>query len=346
MANTTNSTTLYMRNDHITIAICTLSIAAIALGIPGNILIIHAVRSRKQMQNARNYFIVSLACTNIVALLTSVPFYTLNFAQILYYMPEAVCHTFMPAGSVLVIVSVYTHVAIALERRRAIVFPFLPKPSPRRIKTFIAIIWAVPVTVIGPVAYYFSKLFSGYSCLLPNDDLREEYLKAYFMTFVVINFVIPLAVIVWSYRQIVHALKQNIASIEELAETNVAVALRLKNQRRVVNCLITLVSTFVALTFPFHLALILIVVKKTLDLYITSIFSVITLCIHFMLYALNPIILYVSSTEYRLAFNETSKLWKNCFCRVFSCFKKSKSLNGDSSNTFPSVIVLSIKQRT
>ena len=309
MATTTNYTTIDMRENQISIAMCTISIAVITLGLPGNILIIHVVRCRKQMQNTRNYFIVSLACTDIVALMISVPFYTINYAHILSYMPEAVCKTLLPTGNVLVVVSVYTHVAIALERRRAILFPLLPKPSPRTIKTFIALIWLVPVIVFGLTVYYFSQLYGGSFCCYRLDH-GVAYLKAFFVFFVLTNFVIPLAILTWSYRQIVRALKQSIASTKELMETNAAVALRLKNQRKVVNCLITLVCSFLALTFPFYSSLMLVTFIK-MTYFVT--FHVIALCINFMLFSLNPIILYVSSTEYRLGFNETFKKWKNFF---------------------------------
>ena len=139
-SSTTNRTTLDTGNAHLKIAMSTISIVAILLGILDNILIIHAVRSGKQMQNARNHFFVSLACSDIVVLLMFVPFAALNIGHVLRYMSEVVCKTLMPTGSVMVVISLYTHVAIALERCRAIVFPLLPKPSPRTIKTFIAII--------------------------------------------------------------------------------------------------------------------------------------------------------------------------------------------------------------
>ena len=64
----------------------------------------------------------------------------------------------------------------------------------------------------------------------------------------------------------------------------------------------------------------------TFDLFSISIFTTITLCIKFMIFSLNPIILYVSSTEYRLAFKETLESLKKFFFRVFSCFNKSKFL--------------------
>ena len=277
------------------------------------------------MQNTRNYFIMSLACTDIVALMISVPFYTINYAHILSYMPEAVCKTLLPTGNVLVVVSVYTHVAIALERRRAILFPLLPKPSPRTIKTFIALIWLVPVIVFGSTVYYFSQLYWGSFCSY-RIDLGVAYLKAFFLFFVVTNFVIPLATLILSYRQIVRALKQNIAPTEELAETNAAFALRLKNQRKVVNCLIALVCAFVTLKFPFYSSLMLVTFKKSMYFFT---FHVIALCLHFILFTLNPIILYISSTEYRSAFNDTFKKWKNLLCRIFRCFITTMCLNGD-----------------
>ena len=309
----TNHTTL-----DVGIALCTFSVAAILLGVPGNILIIRAVRNRKSMQNARNHFIVSLACSDIISLLVFVPFASLNTGHVLRDMPEVVCKTLMPTVYFLLVISVCSHVAIALERRRAIVFPLLPKPSPRRIKTFIAIIWLVPTLIIAPILYQTSQVSLGYcSTFSLLNEPKEVYMKGVAITATASIFVIPLGVLVWSYRQIIRTLKQNTVSIKELVNTNAAVALRLKNQRKVVNCLITLVCAFVALNFPNYLAAIIIVFTKTLDSYIIFTFGVVSLCIHFMLYTLNPIILYVSSTEYRLAFNETFNMWKNFFCRIY-----------------------------
>ena len=95
-SRTTNRTTLGTgKTTFRMIAMYTISTAAIVLGIPGNTLINHAVRSRKQMQNARNYFIVNLASSDVIALLISVPFATLIFGHVLRYMPEAVCKSLL-----------------------------------------------------------------------------------------------------------------------------------------------------------------------------------------------------------------------------------------------------------
>ena len=337
------SNTTTTNHSSLKIAMFTSAIAAILLEIPSTILIICAVRNRKEMQNARNYFIVSLACSDIVSLLISVLFSTLNFGNVLPYMTKAVCKTFMPTGGIVAIISVYTHVAIALERRRAIVFPLLPKPSPRRIKTFIAIIWLVPVLIIAPIYYQIDKELLGHSCKFNIMNGPEEaYLKVFVLTGMASIFVIPFGVLTLSYQQIIRTLKQNTASIKDLVETNAVVALRLKNQRKVVNCLITLVCAFVVLTFPFNFATILVVFIKTLESYFTFTFSVITLCIYFMIFLLNPLILCVSSTEFRVAFNETLEYWQNFFCRMFFCFNKSKSLTSEPSKTSPVVITLAI----
>ena len=346
IASATNRTTLDLRNIHASIAMSTISIVAILLGIPGNILIIHAVRSQKQMQNARNHFIVSLACSDLVALLISVPFSTLNFGHVVPYMPEALCRTLIPTSSVVVVVSVYTRVAIALERRRAIVFPPLPKPSPRTIKIFIAIIWLMPVLILSPIYYQMGKVLLGHSCKANIFNGADEgKMRAFFLIGAISIFVIPLGVLTWSYQQIIRTLRQNTASIKHLVETNAAVALRLKNQRKVVNSLITLVCTFIAFYSPFYLANFLMVFMKTLESYFIFTFSAITLCIHFMIFSLNPIILYVCSTEYRLSFNETLEFWQNLFCRIFSYFHKSNSLNGKHLKEPSFVIALSMKNK-
>ena len=345
-ASTTNRTKFYVGNTQITVAMCTISIAAVVFGLPGNILIIHAVRSRKKMQNARNYFIVSLACSDLVALLTTVPFSTLNFGNVVRNMPEVLCRTLVPTSSVVVAISVYTHVAIALERRRAIVFPLLPKPSPRRIKIFIAIIWLVPVLILSPIYYQIGKVLLGQSCKANTlNGVDESYRRAFILIGTASIFVIPLGVLTWSYRQIIRTLRQNTASIKHLVETSTAVALRLKNQRKVVNSLITLVCTFTAFYFPFYLANFLMVFMKTFESYFIVTFSAITLCIHFMIFSLNPIILYASSNEYRLAFNETLEFLQNLFCRIFLYFHKRKSFFAKHLKEPPFVIALSIKNK-
>ena len=76
----------FMWEIPITVTMCTLSIVAVVYGLPGNILIILTARSRKQMRNARNHFIVSLACSDIIALLISIPFSMMNNGQFLSYM--------------------------------------------------------------------------------------------------------------------------------------------------------------------------------------------------------------------------------------------------------------------
>ena len=106
------------------------------------------------------------------------------------------CKTLLPTSILVVIVSVYTYVAIALERRRAIVFPLLPKPSSGRIKIFIAIIWLVPALLMTPLYYHFCKLSLGYFYTLSSSILNgseETYTRAFVITATVSIFVVPLS---------------------------------------------------------------------------------------------------------------------------------------------------------
>ena len=85
---------------------------------------------------------------------------------------------------------------------------------------------------------------------------------------------------------------------------------------------------------------------KSLESFFIVTFSAITLCIYFMIFSINPIILYVCSTEYRLSFNETFEFWqKSVSCGIFSCFNKSKSLAGKISKEPAFVIAFSMKNK-
>ena len=171
----------------------------------------------------------------------------------------------------------------------------------------------------------------------------EVCARAFAITVTTSSLVIPLGVLTWSYRQIIHTLKQNAAAIEELAEANAAVALQFKKQRKVVTSLLILVCAFIILITSFSIVCLLCFVGyEKMGSLASQRYGLIGASIYYMVYALNPVILYISSTEYRLAFNDTFKVWKNLFGRTFSCYNKSKSLTEVRSKAFPSVIVLSV----
>lgn len=342
--NNTSRTATISPDVTIQVAVCTFSVSAVVLGLPGNFLLIHAVRSRKQMQNDKNYFIVSLACSDLAGLLIAVPFLTLNYGNFSLYMPEVLCKVLPPAGSVMLAISMYTHVAIALERRRAIVFPLLPKPSPRRIKIFIWTIWLVPLLVLGPTTSYFHGSHSLVFCTI-HRKLRNEFMITYLAGIPTVVFFIPLGIIIWAYRQVIYALKQNVIPSEG-SESNFAVMARIKNHQKVINSLIALACIFTALTFPFCIVNILIALfingPPKASLVLGSAFPI-TLSIHFTTYVLNPVTLYTTSTDYRTAINESFNVWRNIFCKKCCHCKNKGSLNNEEHcNTVPGVIVLSV----
>ena len=116
-----------------------------------------------------------------------------------------------------------------------------------------------------------------------------------------------------------------------------------ENQRKVVSSLLILVCAFLTLITSFsRVGLLWFAGYETMVSSAIHPYQLVTSSIYNMVYALNPVILCISSTGYRLAFKETFKMWKNLFGRTFSCYDKSETLNGERSKRFPSVIVLSV----
>ena len=291
------------------------------VGAPGSILIIHSVLVRRSLQNPRNYFIVNLACSDITTLLTFFPFYTSNIAQFLPFMPQVLCKIGMTSSVVLVTVSVSTHVAIALERRRAIVFPLLPKPSSKKIKIIILIIWTVSI-IVSSHTLYLGTVYDGNVCGW-NLNLKT-YAEFFFWFYGATRFLLPVGILTGSYWQIIHTLRKNKGQAE-ISLGNKAITRRFKNQRKAVRCLMALVSAFVLLNLPFNTGLVFFMrMTKFIDRITITYYLIITLCINFMVFALNPIILYLGSTEYHLAFNETFKQWMVFCCKMFSCCNENK----------------------
>ena len=331
-----NGTDFFLLSHDISYLMGSISIVAFAVGAPGNILIIHSVRVRRNMQNPRNYFILNLACCDIILLLFFVPLSMIYGSLIPYNMPEFMCKTVMATFSVLTTVSMCTHVAIALERRRAIVFPLLPKPNSKTIKVIIFIVWIVSATAFFPVVFYLSGVYKGSFCALKYGT---HYYKIWIVVFPIVSYAVPIGVMTWAYQQIICGLRHRDAPTNSSAMVNEeAVARRLKNQRKTVKCLIALVCSFVLLTFPNIVVVIIITfIGKYSHIFVR--YTLITVCINFMIFAVNPIILYLGSMEYRTAFNETFKRWMICSSNMFS-YNKRKALT-KSRPTSPSVIVLS-----
>lgn len=283
----------------------TVSCLSVLLGLPGNSILIHALRTRiKQKRAAMSRFILNLASTDLSALLTYVPFYTMMYGKNNLMTPVVLCKLMDSVMCVLVTVSMYTHVAIAVERRRAIVFPLHPKPSPRKVKICLWFIWMIPSVVFG-TSLPITNLGNRISCTLELKGVSAINKAIYLLLAPSLLFLFPVGLILWAYGHITFKLKRNRIPSEDL-RNNSAVIVRVKKQRKVLRTLKSLAVIFIATIFSFFMIHILMYFFEgsSREFFWLKKFFPFILSIHFSIYALNPVVLYISSNDYRNAFND------------------------------------------
>lgn len=176
-------------------------ITIIAIG--GNGVVCYLVYAYKRMHTVPNYFIVNLACSDIIMAVFCIPF--TSVANLLNYWPfgELMCPTVSYIQMVAVFLSAYTLVSMSVDRYIVIVHPFKRRITTKQTAFVICGIWifslAIPLpTVIQSRVEYFSNT-SG-QCLESWDDNSKKY--AYSLGIMILHYFGPLAILMFSYCRI------------------------------------------------------------------------------------------------------------------------------------------------
>lgn len=137
------------------------------LSIGGNVIVCYIVVAYQRMRTVTNYFIVNLACSDILMSVLCIPLtFTANLLVEYWPFGHFMCPVVTYAQVVTVFLSAFTLVAISLDRFRAIICPLRPKLTTRQAVVVIALIWAFSLAVPLPVALF--------SRIIQRPDLHGE----------------------------------------------------------------------------------------------------------------------------------------------------------------------------
>ena len=171
------------------------------LSLVGNVALLAVVYSQLPYQLVKNYsyLILNLAISDILLAISSIPF---DIAQKIkrpeFPFGAAMCKILWPLQTVCGMSSIFTVGALSYHRYRLVVRPFNGKIRRRFIVLIIISIWVLPVILAG-APYSFALRFdpNTSSC---NEEWAPatEKAKLGFTTYLfVIQYVLPLALIVW-----------------------------------------------------------------------------------------------------------------------------------------------------
>ncbi|XP_041565480.1 RYamide receptor isoform X2 [Drosophila elegans] len=224
----------------------------------GNGTVCYIVQSTPRMRTVTNYFIASLALGDILMSLFCVPSSFISLF-ILNYWPFGVvlCHFVNYSQAVSVLVTAYTLVAISIDRYIAIMWPLRPRITKRYAKLIISGVWfvalatALPIPIVSgldiPRSPWHEKC-EKYICREIWPSRTQEYY--YTLSLFALQFVVPLAVLVFTYTRIAIRVwgKRPPGEAESSRDQRMA-----RSKRKMIKMMLTVVIVFTSCWLPFNI---------------------------------------------------------------------------------------------
>ena len=184
----------------------------IVFALVGNVAVCVISSRTRRLQTSTYCLVMNLAISDIGSVLC-LPFLLPELFVGNWLMGEAMCKLLKPSVVVFNFVTTNTLVAIACDRFRAVVFPFVTRPSKSETRLIVALLWliaflfslpsygAMTVFSVSPHIYYCIDIFS--------NDVEEDaiYRRIYTITMYAVQALLPVLVISVLYLKITATLK-------------------------------------------------------------------------------------------------------------------------------------------
>lgn len=188
--------------------IITMYTIIVMLAIGGNSIICYVVFRTRKMRTVMNFFIVSLALSDILVAVMCIPF-TFLANLVLNYWPfgDILCPIVTFLQAVTVFVSSFTLVSISRDRYVAIIYPLRPKLTKRQTLIIIAGIWIIsgiiplPTAILSRTHRYVNTSTAPLFCEEIWGNQQAKY--GYTVVIWFLQHIIPLMILGFSYGRII-----------------------------------------------------------------------------------------------------------------------------------------------
>ena len=209
-----NDSTFYLEPIALKIFRFVIYAVIIVFALVGNVAVCIISSRTRRLQTSTYCLVMNLAISDIGSVLC-LPFLLPELFIGNWLMGEAMCKLLKPSVVVFNFVTTNTLVAIACDRFRAVVFPFVTRPSKSETRLIISLLWLIAFlfslpmygaeTVIvfpnSPDIYYCLDVFSD------NMDKDTDYRRIYTITMYAVQALLPVLVISALYLKITATLK-------------------------------------------------------------------------------------------------------------------------------------------
>ncbi|XP_075210740.1 pyrokinin-1 receptor-like [Lycorma delicatula] len=304
---------------YIVLPMTILYVLILVCGVIGNVSTCVVIARNKHMHTATNYYLFSLAVSDLLLLLSGLPqelFYLLfNYP---YIFGETVCVLTGLASETSANATVLTITAFTVERYVAICHPFLSHTVSKlsRAIKFVVVIWLLAFCLAVPQAIQFGLVeletngtegeWISTQCTLK----KEVWLEHAFEISTCVFFVAPMTLITVLYVLIGLKLRRS-RLLKRPSFSNVAERQNQKNQNHVIRMLVAVVVAFFICWAPFHAQRLLAVYASSRTEHsesMVAVYSVLTYIsgiLYYLSTTINPVLYNIMSHKFRDAFKGT-----------------------------------------
>ena len=286
------------------------------VGIIGNSVVCVAVIRRKRMRTSNNIFTFNLALCDLLNVVIFLPTQMAAFENNHNWATgDFMCHVTYILVPLCLSASIGTLLAITSDRYRAIAYPMKPRLSGKKVKLILAVIWISSFVTCMPLVFV-----AGEQRPAPGKVYCDErwpapiYYHLYWNFIFVIQYVLPLAIIVVLAVLIAVKIRQN-SAMQMLPRSSqviaAAVRQRMKQTSKITNMLIALVILYAICMLPQHVVFLWLTYGDLKDskyfIYVLRFANVFPMANS----ALNPIAYGTLNKEFKKVF----KSFFNCECQ-------------------------------
>ncbi|KAM7362475.1 5-hydroxytryptamine receptor 2B isoform 1-T7 [Cochliomyia hominivorax] len=214
----TSSTTLLLANKHLNNYWGLLALILVVGTAAGNILVCLAIAWERRLQNVTNYFLMSLAITDLMVAVLVMPLGILTLVKGYFPLGSEHCLTWICLDVLFCTASIMHLCTISVDRYLSLRYPmrFGRNKTRRRVTLKIVFVWLLSIAMSLPLSLMYSKnhasvLVNG-TCQIPDP--------VYKLVGSIVCFYIPLGVMLLTYCLTVRLLaeqRQNLGGLNQSA---------------------------------------------------------------------------------------------------------------------------------
>ncbi|XP_013406182.1 RYamide receptor-like [Lingula anatina] len=234
------------------VALITIYTTSVLLAVVGNVITIVVLTCGNRSRGELKTFLVNLAVSDLGMALVCMPF-TFSPVMLDKWIFGGFMCTFVNFNIYLMVaVSIYTNLAIGVDRYWAVMYPLRQRLTKTKAKIIVAIIWVLAAGLSSMQIALFRTYTNGRRevCRETFPEPQADFRLAYTVFIFTTTYVVPLVVLACSYYRVGRTLWERTTpgNADEFRDK-----MQMRSKRKVIKMLVTVVAVFAVCWLPLHL---------------------------------------------------------------------------------------------